>query len=151
MSDYTNFADPDDLLMGGGVPSCTFPDVGTTWKGEVLSKETQQQRDFTTGEKKFWDDGNPMLQVCITLQTDADDPEVDDDDGRRKLYVKGAMLKAIQGAVRTAGAKTIEEGGTLAVKYTGDGTPSKKGLNPPKQYEAQYKAPTGGVDAGDLL
>lgn len=145
----SNLKDPDDLLMGGGIKSCTFPEIGTTWKGEVLAKETQQQRDFTTGEPKFYDDGNPMLQVVITLQTDQRDG--DDDDGQRKLYVRGQMLAAIKKAVLDAGAKTVEIGGTLAVQYTGDGEPPKRGMNPPKQYTAAYKPPVAAVAPGDLL
>lgn len=147
----SNLRDPDDLLMGSGAPSCTFPEIGTVWKGQVLAKETQQQRDFTTGEPKFYDDGNPMQQVCITLQTDARDPERDGDDGVRKLYVRGQMLAAVREAVKAAGAPTVEIGGTLAVQYIGDGEPQKRGMNPPKQFKAQYKAPVATVAAGDLL
>lgn len=149
MSDTMRTA--DDLLMGGGIPSCTFPDVGTVWKGTVLAKETQQQRDMATGTPKVYDDGNPMMQVVITLQTDVRDPAVDGDDGQRKLYVKGAMLAAIRTAVKTAGAPTVEIGGTLAVKYESDGTPSQRGFNAPKQYTAAYKPPVAVVSTDDLL
>lgn len=147
----TNLRDPDDLLMGGGVPSCTFPEIGTTWKGQVLAKETQQQRDFQTGAPKFYDDGAPMQQVAITLQTDVRDPNIENDDGQRKLYVKSAMLAAVRDAVRAAGAKTVEIGGTLAVQYTGDGVAKTRGQNPPKEYRAQYVAPVASVATGDLL
>lgn len=140
--------DPDSLLMGGGTPSCTFPTIGTTWKGTVLAKETQQQRDLKTGEAKTWSDGSPMEQVVITLQTDARDPERDGDDGQRKLYVKGGMLAAIREAVRRAGATTVEIGGTLAVRYSGDGVPSQRGFNPPKQYTAEYRPPEPAAGAG---
>lgn len=143
--------DPDELLMGGGAPTCTFPEIGTTWKGEVVDKRTEQQRDFDTGKPLTWDDGSPRLQVVITLQTDERDPKIAGDDGRRRLFVKGQMLNAIRKAVSDAGAKTVEIGGTLAVQYTSDGEPSRKGMNPPKQYTAAYKPPVAAVAPGDLL
>jgi hypothetical protein len=142
---------PDDLLMGGGAPTCSFPEIGTTWKGEVVDKRTEQQRDFDTGKPLTWDDGNPRLQVVITLQTDERDPKIAGDDGRRRLFVKGQMLSAVRKAVSDAGAPTVELGGTLAVQYTGDGEASRRGMNPPKHFVAQYRAPVAQVAAGDLL
>lgn len=143
----SSYSDPNDFLLSGGVPSAKFPEIGTVVKGTVLSAEVNQQRDFDSGEPKTYDDGNPMMQMVVTLATDERDPDVDGDDGTRKLYVKGAMLAAVRTALRAASAR-IEPGGTLVVKYVADGTPSKKGLNPPKQYEAAYKPGTGtAVDA----
>jgi hypothetical protein len=147
----TMLPDPDDLLMGGGAPTCTFPEIGTTWKGQVVDKRTEQQRDFDSGKPLTWDDGNPRLQVVITLQTDERDPKIAGDDGRRRLFVKGQMLAAIRKAVSDAGAQTVEIGGTLAVQYSGDGEPTRRGMNPPKQYTAAYKPPVAAVGVGDLL
>ncbi|MFS8609767.1 MAG: ATP:cob(I)alamin adenosyltransferase [Gammaproteobacteria bacterium] len=45
----------------------------------------------------------------------------------------------------------FEIGGTLAVQYTSDGEPSRRGMNPPKQYTAAYKPPVAAVAPGDLL
>lgn len=140
----------DDILMGGGAPTCSFPEIGTMWRGQVLGKEAQQQRDITTGKPKFYDDGNPMMQVVITLQTEVRDPAIEGDDGERRLFVRGAMLAAIKKAVKDVGAKTVEVGGTLAVQYTHDGE-KKPGLNPPKQFTAAYKAPVAAVAVDDLL
>lgn len=132
----------DDFLMGGGgAPSAKFPTPGTIVGGRITEKPTvEQQRDIKTGEKKFWNDGNLMMQLVVTVQTDERDPQVEEDDGRRRLFVKGQLKNAIADAVRTAGARGLEVGGTLTVTYTHDGLATQRGFNPPKQYAATYVA-----------
>jgi len=132
----------DDFLMGGGgAPSAKFPTPGTTLSGRITERPTvEQQRDIKDGSKKFWSDGNPMMQLVVTVQTDERDPQLEEDDGRRRLFVKGQLKNAIADAVRAAGARGLEVGGTLTVTYTHDGTATQRGFNPPKQYTAQYVA-----------
>ena len=149
----TQTESPNDFLMGGGVPSFKFDEVGKTAKGPILSLDMQQQKDFSTGKPKFWDNtGEPMMQLRVVLQTDERDPSITDDDGQRALYLKGESQKAVRDAVREAGARSIDVGGTLTLKYTGDGEPAAKGLNPPKLFKAKYVAPApSSVDADDLI
>lgn len=152
----SNAPDPMSLLMGGGTPSAKFENVGDKVSGEILNVETKQQTDPKDGSLKTWDNGDPMWQIVVTLQTDQRDPEIDDDDGRRAIYVKGSMkyastAKAVADAVRAAGAKTLEKGGTLAVQFTGEGERTNKAFNPPKLYQAAYKPPAQGVDLSALI
>jgi len=130
----------DDFLMGGGgAPTAKFPTPGTAVGGRITEKPTvEQQRDISTGDKKFWSDGNPMMQLVVTVQTEERDPAIEEDDGRRRLFVKGQMKNAVADAVRAAGGRGLEVGGILTVTYSHDGTPSQRGFNPPKQYSATY-------------
>jgi hypothetical protein len=130
----------DDFLMGGGgAPSAKFGGFGVTVGGRITEPaQVQQQRDVQTGEKKFWKDGNPMMQLVVTVQTDQRDPSIPDDDGRRRLFVKGQMKTAIQDAVKQAGTRGLEVGGHLQVTYTHDGPKSNPAFSAPKQYRAQY-------------
>ncbi|MFD4936313.1 hypothetical protein [Streptomyces virginiae] len=132
----------DDFLMGGGgAPSAKFPTPGTTVTGRITERPTvEQQRDIKDGTPKFWSDGNPMNQLVITVQTDQRDHEIDEDDGRRRLFVKGQLKNAVADAVRAAGARGLEVGGILTVTYTHDGQATQRGFSPPKQYTAQYIA-----------
>lgn len=146
--------DPSALLMGSGSPSAKFDNIGDAVRGEILAVETKQQTDLD-GKPKFWDDGNPMWQVVVTLQTDERDPEIGDDEGKRNVYLKGSnkyasTSKAVADAVRAAGAAKLEVGGTLALQYVGDGERTKSGFNPPKLYQAAYKPPVAGVDLSAL-
>ena len=136
-----------DDLMTVGVPAAKFENPGDTVRGVVVSVTVAQQRDFRTKSPLFWDDGNPRTQALIVLQTAERSADIDDDDGKRQLYVKrpSALLKAIIGAL---GATKFSQsiGGTLAVKYTGNGEPAERGISPPKLYAAKF-TPAGGTDA----
>lgn len=139
--------DPNDLLLGSGIPAAKFSDIGAMVKGSVVRSESSQQTDFATGKPLTYDDGNPKMQVVITLQTDDRDPSVSDDNGLRKLYVRvgSQMHKALAAALRAANSK-LEIGGTLAVKYERDEPSQTKGFNPAKQYVAQYAPSAQGAD-----
>ena len=111
----TNYADPNAFLMGGGAKSAKFDNEGDKVVGTILDMQVKQQTDIKTGAPRTWDNGDPMMQLVVTLQTDARDDE--DDDGQRTLYVKGQMQRAVQDAVRKAGARGLAEGGRLGVKF----------------------------------
>lgn len=141
-----------DFLMGGGGPKSAFTKYdapGTVRGGEILEYRYTQQTDMKTREKKFWKDGNPMMQLEVTVSTDQRDPQVQDDDGRRRLFVKGEMTKAVRAAVEAATATMIAKGGTLLVQYTGDAPPAAVGLDGAKLYAAHYTAPPIGFGTVD--
>ncbi|MFF9129153.1 hypothetical protein [Streptomyces sp. NPDC014806] len=134
--------DANNFLMGGGgAPTAKFPAPGTTVGGRITEEpKVEQQRDIQTGEKKFWNNGDPMMQLVVTVQTDQRDPSLEEDDGRRRIFVKGVMKNAVADAVRAAGARGLEVGGQLFVTYTHDGEPKQRGFSAPKQYAARYIA-----------
>lgn len=150
----TTSTDVDDFLFGSSCPSAKFPEIGTAFKGLILAAEVTQQTDADTGKGKTFESGDPMMQVVITLQTDARDPEIEDDDGRRRLFAKGgkgtdkgkSMRDAIAEAVKKAGTQKLEVGGELAVKYVADGPKTSPTKTAPKLYRAQYTAPVKSVE-----
>jgi len=130
--------DPNKWLLGSGVPSAKFDTIGKTVAGRITEQpEVRQQTDFDTGGPKTWDNGDPMMQLVVTLATDERDPDIEDDDGTRRLYVKGNMQQAVAAAVRGARSK-LEIGGRLSVTYTGDDEPKKRGMSGAKRYTASY-------------
>lgn len=131
----------DFLMGGGGAPSAKFPTIGTSFTGRITEQPTvEQQKDFTTGNPKFWDDGNPAMQLVVTIQTEQRDPAVENDSGKRRLYIKGQLKTAVQEAVRNSGARGLEVGGHLTVTYTQDGEVKRAGFNAPKIFRAEYVA-----------
>jgi hypothetical protein len=132
--------DVDDFFNTTGGKSAAFHEIGATVTGIVVASERREQTEFGTGEIKRFDDGNPMMQVVITLQTE--ERADADDDGARMLYVKGSpntegsMAYAIREALA---GQPMRNGSKLQVKYTGDGVPSRKGWNAPKLYTARFK------------
>lgn len=137
--------DPNAFLLGGGVPSASFLAIGDQVEGIISEPPTlSQQKSIDTGLPKTWEDGNPMMQLVVTLQTDQRSEEIDDDDGRRRIYVKFNLKNAVADAVRKAGAKSLEVGGRLKVQYVRNGEQTKKGFSPPKLYQASYVPPAAG-------
>jgi hypothetical protein len=143
-------SDPNQLLMGTGIPSVKFERKGQIVKGKIHSVELQQQRDFKTRELLTWDDGKPMMQIVVTLQTDERNPENPNDDGMRRLFVRRQMQQAVRTAVVQAGATGLEPGGTLAVQWFDEEPPETVGMSPKKLYQAQY-VPPAQAQASDLL
>ena len=143
--------DVNDFLESGGIPSAPFENIGDNWRGMVVRAVKVQSRDFETGEAQTWDDGSPKYQLNIDIQTDVRNPDISGDDGVRRLYVRGGMLQAIRQALRGAKAR-LEPGGLLDVTYKGDGTPTRRGLRPPKIYDAKYEPGTmpAGISADDI-
>lgn len=133
-------------FLSGGVTSAKFPTPGTTVAGVIVSEpHVTQQRDFDSGAPKYWDDGKPMNQLVVHVQTDERDPEFPDDDGVRAFYVKANMKKAVQQALAKARAK-LAIGGTLSITYTHDGENKRGKGNPPKMYAATYTPPDATAD-----
>lgn len=130
------------MLAGAGGKAAAFPEVGTVVRGVILAADIRDQTEMGTGEIKTYADGNPMKQLVITLQTALRDADDEDDDGTRRLYARGAMIAAI----RKVTPDGLRLGGTLAVKYTGNGVAAQKGWNPPKEYRAQYEPPAVAFD-----
>lgn len=132
--------DPDEL-MSGGYKAAQFPDqaFGTVVGGPIVDKPvTSQQRDFDSGQLKFYDDGNPMWQIIVAVQAQ---PATVEDDGIRAFYLKTQIKKAVQEAVRLAGATRLEIGGVLQIRYVRD-EPNSRGRGKPKKiYEARYTPP----------
>jgi hypothetical protein len=136
----TSFSEANDLIESGGISPAKFETVGAAITGTVVDAEVQQQREINTGKPKFWDDGTPRRQIVAYVDTAQRDPQIPDDNGRRALYIRGNMLKALRTALRLADAQ-LAEGGILTVTYTGDGERTKTGFNPPKEYKVTYAPP----------
>lgn len=130
-----------DKLLTGRPEPVRFEEPGAFVHGTVVDKLVQQKRDFDTGDPKYNDDGSPALEPLVILKTE---------DGLLTLYLSSWRLaKEVGLAVRAAGQRRMQRGGSLAVRFTGYGEPYKKGAQPPKEYEAAYDPP--GVTPGAAL
>lgn len=136
-----------EQFFQGGATAAKFPDreYGTVIGGEIVADpRMQQQRDYTSGDPVFYQDGNPAMQMVIVVQTNLHDPSIPEDDGQRAFYVKGQMRQAIGEALKKAGATAPRRGGKLWLKYIEDKpTTLKNGKpgNPQKIYAAKYEPP----------
>jgi hypothetical protein len=140
--------DPNAFLKGAKMPNFKF-DVGASVTGVIKDMSVKQQIDFDTDQPKFWDDGGPMMQLVVTLATALRDPSIENDNGMRRIYVKGKLQQAVLDAVNVTHPEGLEVGGQLTVTNTGLGEPKKKGANAPRLYSASYvPAATVALQAG---
>ena len=137
-------SDASASFFGGGGPAAAkFPTIGTTVSGTIIGDAVEAQQTEPDGTLKVWKNGDPMMQLIVPLQTT--EKEDADDDGTRRLFIKGQMRTAIQQALIKAGARGFTKGATLSVTYSGDGEKSNPAFNAPKQYTATYTAPANGA------
>lgn len=126
--------DPNSLLNGKSVPSISFKDakVGDAYTGTITALETAQVRNYESGEPEFWEDGNPKLQIVVTLATTYGDGA--EDDGERKVYLFGQKLQAAKAALKEAGMQKLELGTQFTITYSGTKPSSNKKYNDVKLY-----------------
>ena len=87
-----------------------------------------------TQEPKYFDNGQPMMQVVIHIATTLKDPAIPGDDGVRAVYVKGKNLSTLRQASRIVGRDFPHVGDGVTATYTANGEAKKRGWNPPKLY-----------------
>lgn len=120
----------------------SFPNPGDTVTGTITAVHPpEQQTDPATQALAFDRNGRPKMQVRIDLATDLRDPEIDNDDGSRTLYVRGWMKGSVGDALRRAGEKEPKIGGKLTVKFTHQEAPTAPGLSGVKKFDAWYEPP----------
>lgn len=119
---------------------------GDTVTGVIEKIETTQVNDFQTKQPAFWNDGRPKEQIHVIIQTQLRDPSVEEDDGRRSLWVKGwgIQLKAFREACMQAGVKTPKPGDTITETYIGLGERGNA-PQPPKVFSFRIE-PANGVN-----
>jgi hypothetical protein len=150
-------SDVSEFLGGNAAPSISWKNVpnGTTITGKIVSSAVVNQTDPKDGKVKYWDDGNPMKQLVITLHNPEWIGEVNEKGdvnktGEKRLFASGAkkpkrpeersMVAAIIEALKKADA-TLEPGGELTVQFIGEGDKTNPAFNPPKFYRAKYVKP----------
>lgn len=151
MDTTTALPSMDDLLNGKSVPSISFKDakIGDSFTGVITDAEVAQVRNYETGEPEFWEDGNKKVQIIVTLATDYVDPEAEEDDGSRKVYLFGQKLAAAKAALKASGMTKLEVGTKFTITFSGEKPASNKKYNNVKVYSITLEKGTSnpGVDA----
>lgn len=143
----------DDIesFFAGGAKTAKFEDkaYGSVIGGKIVADPVmRQQRDYETDELMVYPDGNPVMQTLVTVQAL---PATEEDDGQRTFYIRGQLKSAVSEALRKAGARKPERGGSLWVKYLSDEPVTlkngKRG-NDKKIHAAKYEPPAAAAVAG---
>jgi hypothetical protein len=159
---------PDDYFASSA-PAWPAAQPGDEIDGIIVERTVSQQTEYvdgkTQGDPLWWVNRKPkaipvreaqaqglteddaVTQLVITLQTSLRDPEIDEDDGQRRVYVKGRRMEnAIRDAQRLAGVKKMAEGGRLRIRFTDWDPESQNPKNPAKLYKAKYEPPATKAD-----
>lgn len=128
-SKSVKFQQPGDTVSGI---------IESVTAGQVHVYDSINQRP--TNQPDYWQDGSPKVQVIVTIDTGTRDPSVEDDDGRRSVYIKGWGLqkRAWLNAVRAAGLRKssdVKPGDRFTATFTGYDPNSKNPNNPAKMFE----------------
>lgn len=136
------FSDANALLSGPRQPIAKFDKIGDSVSGSLIDAEVAPVTD-PSGNVAVDKNGNPKQQIIYTLQTSDRDPEIEDDNGQRRVFAKWAIQKAISTFLGEAGlAKTgLQEGGVLTITFSGTQKASQKGYQDIKLYTAAYVPP----------
>lgn len=141
----------DEFLLGGSSGKSAFAKddpIGTTVSGTILDTQVRQQTKLEDGTPLVWENGDPRMQLVVTLQTNQRIPGEPDDDGIRAVYIKGSkapgsksLHDAVRSAVQAAGADGLKAGGVLTVQLIGTEPSKTRGYNDRKLWAAAYTAP----------
>lgn len=124
-------------VSGAAAPSYFNKDskVGDSITGFVTDVQTRQARDPQTNKVRFWENGDPVIQVIVSLQTDAKTDE--NDDGVRSVFIKfwGVQRKALLEALKAAGQSDIIAGQKFTATFVGTEKATSKAMSDTKIFE----------------
>lgn len=134
-----------------GGKAASFTQKGVVFKGVLMENPIEKQQTAPDGTLKWFDkeEKQPRMQLVFKFQTDERDPEDPEDTGIRSLWTKIEQIKAIREALKAAGSKRPEIGGTLELAWTSETPPKVRGHNPTKHFTARWTPPVSSLLADE--
>jgi hypothetical protein len=109
---------------------------GDTVTGHITDVQVRQARDPQTNKLRTWENGDPTLQVVVTIQTDLD-PVDENDDGARSIFIKwwGVQRKALLAALKAAGQEDLSDGQEFTATFVSTEKATGRAMSDTKIYE----------------
>lgn len=146
----------------GGAPGLSWPKADANHvysdtrlrgvsRGGLIVKDPEvvQMTAMGTGEPIFWDreKTRPKLQMVITLLCDGRGGALDErtspqDNGQRRLYIRGYMVAAVREALQRVNAEGPRRGGELYVAWIGEQPSKTANFDPARLFASKYVPPT---------
>lgn len=130
----------DELFASTGGKTLKPDTIGETLGGVIVSAESRQMTDFTTGEPLTWDDGKPCLQVVVTVDLGTTDTDGNPEQGCIYIKTWGEQRQALKEALKESGLdsmnKALAPGNHMSITFIGE-KPNEKNprLNAIKLYK----------------
>lgn len=132
----------DDGFFSGGAKGITWPDQPPAKVRGIIEQIFPKEEIMTIATPTKPSEPTGKFQKRVILQTDLRDRDIEDDDGRRTLYIKSWMRSAVAQALRQVGVKDLQVGGDLTVEFTHTEPSERPVLSPSKHFKAEYVPPT---------
>jgi hypothetical protein len=135
--------DANDFLTSSGGPLIKLNElaVGEIIKAKIIDGDKIQKTDVKTREPLTFADGQPKMQLVLTVQREGVDEE-------ERIFMHYTAEKSLGAVLRDKQLK-LEAGGTIVIKRLDDEPNKNKALDPKQHYQCDYAAPT--VVAGGLI
>ena len=120
-----------DLLAGGA--GTIKLSLGETVTGTIRSVTTKQAIDFKSQKPAFWDDGNPKMQILITIDSD----QLDEGEGTFYAKAWNPDKSALAAAVAETGLSAdlaLAPGNQITITHTEERPNQNPALNDTKIY-----------------
>lgn len=134
----------DDFFSGGGGPKAiSWKDakIGASVQGIITKVEVINKTDRKTGAIVMNQHGKPKKIVILTLITELRDPEIEDDNGLRRVFLQGNASWELRQTLRKGGFVKPIKGGRF--KITLSGTKPTEHYNDQNLFTVLYADPTG--------
>lgn len=130
----------DDLFSGGtrGPASVPLTNIGDSVQGLIYKMERLEERD-DEGAVKMNEWGKPKPLFVAHVLTTLRDPNNPDDDGARRIWMKGNALWALREFLKANGLKSPKIGGMIKLELIGFKPADKPMRKPMKLHGAAYR------------
>lgn len=144
-----SYDDIDDLFGGGGgPPTAKLSQPGDEVAGIIYKMERRNETDDEDNVIMDPRTGKPKPLLVLHLITKLRDPEIEGDDGTRRLWLKGNGLWAFQNAVREVGVGVKPRVGGVIREWVDSLKPNpNRNRKPIKQHGSKYWLPTTETEA----
>lgn len=136
-----NREETDDIFGGGGggTPSAKLQQPGDEVMGVIYKLQKLEEKD-DEGNVICWPNSDKPKPLFVAhLITDYRDDEIEDDDGSRRVWLKGNGLFVLKEYVKANAIKPPAVGDTLWVAVTGLKPNQIRTRKPIKQHDARLK------------
>lgn len=131
------------LFTGGGGPKSVAPkQPGDFVQGLIYKYKKTEERD-DDGNVVCWPGStDPKPQIILWLKTDLRDPEITNDTGARRLWMKGNALWVLKNYLKDNQLGAPKVGGKIRLEVVNLKPNSDRKKQPMKEHAVKYAPPT---------
>lgn len=131
------------FFTGGGGPKSVSPKKpGEFVQGLIYKYKKTEERDDDGNVVCYPGSENPKPQIILWLKTDMRDPEIPNDQGERRLWMKGNALWALKNFLRDNQLGAPKVGGKIRLEVVELKANTDRKKQPMKIHAAKYAPPT---------